>query len=213
MIFIRNFGNIFGVGAIIRVMTCFAMVKNAEKIRGDNLIRRARTERESLAELYRRYYERIFRFCANRLFTREAAEDVTADVFMNVARRIRGFGGSSEEDFRKWIYAIANNLIITHLRKTSRRKELLAEAAEAGRLGSQECSSHSDEIDWEVLHQAVLELKPQQQAIVVMRFLEKMPFEEIAEVLGVKQVTVRVGLTRALRKLRKILPSDYLRSN
>ena len=168
------------------------MAKIEEKTSGDNLIRRARTDRQALAQLYQRYYERIFRYCVYRLSGREAAEDVTAEVFLQVARKIRGFRGPSEEDFAKWIYAITNNLIITHLRKTGRRRELLIAAVESGRLSSKNYELHRPEINWRQLHQAILALKPQHQAIVVMRFFEKMPFEKIAEILGVKPVTVRV---------------------
>ena len=69
------------------------MAKIDRRTVGDDLVLRARTEADALAGLYELYYERIFRFCVHRLFSKEAAEDVTSTVFLEVARKIRTFTG------------------------------------------------------------------------------------------------------------------------
>ena len=66
----------------------------------DELVEKARTEAEALGRLYELYYERIFRLCVHRLFNKQAAEDVTSTVFLDVARKIRTFSGRGEDDFR-----------------------------------------------------------------------------------------------------------------
>lgn len=177
-----------------------AMAKVVERAEDDGLVLRARTEANALGRLYELYYDRIFRFCVHRLFDKEIAEDVTSVVFLQVARGIRSFKGRSEQDFRNWLYAIAANQANAYIRKTSRRKKLLAEAAGSMRA----CHSTNDapELDWPRLYAAILKLKPQHQTIVTLRFFENLPYEQISQILNVKDATLRVAVHRILEKLR-----------
>jgi RNA polymerase sigma-70 factor, ECF subfamily len=172
-----------------------------------DLIVRARTDREAFGQLYDAYYSRIFRYCLRRLFIRAVAEDATSEVFLRVASKMRQFSGTTEEDFRRWVYRIATNEVNAHLRRGKRRRDLLESAARASALGADGGSSRPeadiDRLDWPALYQAVLCLKPRDQAVVVLRFFEQMSHEQIAEVLGERPGTVRVALSRALEKLRR----------
>lgn len=168
----------------------------------DKLVVRARTDAVALGQLYEIYYERIFRFCIHRLFSKERAEDVTSTIFLEVARQIRSFAGQTEADFKNWLYAIAANQANAYIRKTSRRKRLLAEAAGAMSIsGGDEFSS----LDWPMLYQAILQLKPEHQTIVVLRFFENMEYEQIGRILGAQEGTIRVTLHRILERLQKYL--------
>ena len=185
-----------------------AMAKIVSWTDADDLVFRARTDAEALGRLYELYYERIFRFCVHRLFSKEAAEDVTSMVFLEVARRIRTFPGQTLQDFENWLYAIAANQANAYIRKTSQRKKLLAEAAslEPAFGGSAEqCTDNFSRLDWPTLYSAILKLKPQHQTIIVLRFFEDMEFEQIAGILNIKEATVRVALHRLLKKLRRYL--------
>jgi RNA polymerase sigma-70 factor (ECF subfamily) len=189
-----------------------AMAKLAERTEDNDLVLRAKTQAEALGRLYELYYERIFRFCVHRLFNKEIAEDVTSAVFLQVARGIRGFKGRSEQDFRNWLYAIATNQANAYIRRTSRRKKLLAEAAgsmisaAAGSTGSSDMSS---EPDWPKLYAAILKLKPQHQTIVTLRFFENFSYEQIEQILNVKEATLRVTLHRILNQLRNQLKTVF----
>ncbi len=70
-----------------------AMAKTVKQTDVDDIVVRARVEADALSQLYELYYERIFRFCVHRLFSKETAEDVTSTVFLKVADGIRRFGG------------------------------------------------------------------------------------------------------------------------
>ena len=168
----------------------------------DDLILRARTDANALARLYELYYERIFRFCVHRLFIKEVAEDVTSTVFLEVARRIHSFKGRTEQDFRNWLYRLAANQANAYIRKTSRRKQLLVEAASSMTAAATDSSS---ELDWPGLYAAVLKLKPEHQTIITLRFFENLDFEQIAKILDAREATVRVTLHRILTKLRNHL--------
>ena len=181
-----------------------AMAKTVRQAEDDDLVLRARTEADALGRLYELYYERIFRFCVHRLFNKEIAEDVTSTVFLEVARRIHNFKGRTEQDFRNWLYAIAANQANAYIRKTSRRRRLLAKAsgavAEAGNS-----TDDSSELDWPRLYAAILKLKPEHQTIVMLRFFENLQSEQIAQILNIKEATLRVTLHRILNKLRNHL--------
>jgi len=181
-----------------------AMVKLVERIEDDDLVLEARTQANALGRLYELYYERIFRFCVHRLFNKEIAEDVTSTVFLEVARGIRTFKGRTVQDFRNWLYAIAANQANAYIRKTSRRKELLKEAADL-MTAADGSTDKSSEQDWPRLYEAILKLKPQHQTIVTLRFFENLKYGQLAKILNVKEATVRVTLHRILNELRNHL--------
>jgi RNA polymerase sigma-70 factor, ECF subfamily len=178
----------------------------------DHLVLRARTDREAFGQLYDACYPDVFRYCFRRLFVRAVAEDVTADVFLSVASKMRQFEGTTEEDFRRWVFRIATNEANAYVRQTKRRRMLLESAARSGALAaavdSQPHQLDVETLDWPVLYQAILSLKPRDQAIVVLRFFQQMSHEQIASVLGERPATVRVGLSRALEKLRHCFKID-----
>jgi len=64
-------------------------VDNDNKAADDSqLIARARSDRAAFVQLYRSHYDAVFRYCVHRLFERQAAEDVTSDVFLKVVENI-----------------------------------------------------------------------------------------------------------------------------
>jgi len=195
--------NINAPRAIIRAAMVGAMAKVVEAREDDGLVVRARTRADALGRLYELSYEPIFRFCVHRLFVREIAEDVTSTVFLEVARGIRSFEGTTEQDFRNWLYVIAANQANAYIRKTSRRRKLLAEATRSMRAS--ESAEETPEPDWPRLYAAVLRLKPQYQTIVTLRFFENLRYEQISQILNIKEATLRVTLHRILGKLRKHL--------
>ncbi len=195
--------NINAPSAIIGATMVGVMAKVVEAREDDDLVLRARTQADALGRLYELHYGPILRFCVHRLFIKEIAEDVTSTVFLEVARGIRRFTGRTEQDFRNWLYAIAANQANAYIRKTSRRKKLLAEAARSMRVF--ESTEESSEPDWPRLYAAILKLKPKHQTIVTLRFFENLRYEQIAQILNVKEATLRVTLHRILDKLRKHL--------
>ena len=179
-----------------------AMAKTAKPTNENDLVIRARTDAEALGRLYDAYYDSIYRFCLCRVFNTETAEDITSSVFLAVARSISNFRGRTESDFRNWLYRIAANHANACIRKKSRRKQLLAQAALSMRTSNTNCA---DQPDWPTLYQAILKLKPKHQTIIILRFFENLEFEQIAKIINARPATVRVTLHRILKKLRNHL--------
>jgi len=185
-----------------------AMAKIVEQTE-DNLVHKARTQAYALGQLYELYYERIFRFCVHRLFDKEIAEDVTSTVFLEVARRIRTFAGRDEQDFGNWLYAIAINQANSYIRKASRRKKLLAEVADSIGAKSNAFNGNSPELDWPRLYAAISKLKPEHQTIITLRFFENLPYEQIKQILNIKEATLRVKVHRIMNNLRNVLQNVF----
>ena len=172
----------------------------------DDLVVRAHTDREAFGQLYDAHYPAVFRYCFRRLFVRAVAEDVTSEVFLAVASKMPRFAGTTEEDFRRWVFRIATNEVNAYVRQAKRRRALLEAAARSGALAAAVRSKagcpNIETLDWPALYQAILSLKPREQSILHLRFFEQMSHEQIADVLQERPVSVRVGLSRALEKLR-----------
>ena len=177
------------------------MAKTEVLINNDSLVVRAHTDAEALGQLYELYYPRVYRFCVHRLFDKQAAEDVTSTVFLQVAGRISTFKGRTETEFRNWVYAIAANHANAYIRKTSRRKQLFDKAAQSLAINNDNPGSRK-ETTWPMLYQAILKLKPKHQTIITLRFFEEMDFEQIGKIINARSASVRVTLHRIIKELR-----------
>jgi RNA polymerase sigma-70 factor (ECF subfamily) len=177
----------------------------------DELVRRAKTDRAAFGTLFDRYYGRIARYCLRRLPNREIAEDVTSDVFLQMASHIGAFAGQTETDFRCWLFRIATNAIAAHQRQAGRRAQLWQTAAHRGQFDRPAVEHPHDardaRLDWPVVRAAIAELDERDQTIVTLRFFSDCSHEEIADVVEASVGAVRTALTRALAKLREKLDS------
>jgi RNA polymerase sigma-70 factor (ECF subfamily) len=175
----------------------------------DDLVRRAKADAQALGELYELYYEPILRFCVYRLFDKQAAEDLTSTIFLEMARGIRRFEGQSEADFRRWLYAIAVNQTNAYVRKSSRRRKLFERAAALRAKGPNEDTGEAGQIDWPMLYAGIVRLKLEHQTIVTLRFFENLSYDEIARIINIPATTLRVTVHRILKELREHLQSDF----
>ena len=169
------------------------------------LVIQARSDRTAFVQLYRRHYDVIFRYCAHRLFSRAAAEDVTSEVFLKMVENFHCFNGT-EIQFRNWLYKIATNAVNQHLRRTARRNNLLKTVLEQANSQDNDCEKSEEKLI--LLKDALLALKPRYQTIIALRFFENLKLTEIAEILGSSPGTVRSQLARALARMRAKMNLD-----
>jgi RNA polymerase sigma-70 factor (ECF subfamily) len=169
-------------------------------------------------ELIRRYQRPVFSLVFRMVRNRELAEDLAQETFIKVLNAIDSY--RPEYKFSSWIFKIANNAAIDHLRR--RQLETLsldgsphaetAEAIEATTLqiGS-DAESPLDEVASRELggqiEQAIDQLRPEYRSCILLRHVEGRPYEEIAEILDLPLGTVKTYIHRARNELR-ILLSD-----
>ena len=165
---------------------------------------------EQLLERHRRgVYAFILRFAHNR----DTAEELLQDVFLKLVDKAETFQQRSK--FTTWLYTIARNLCIDHLRKMRHRKtSSLDQAMGTGegegmtlldKIGSDEPSpdrsAHSNRLG-ELITDAVGKLSPEQREVFLLREQAGLPFDEIASVVDAPVNTVKSRMRYALQNLR-----------
>jgi RNA polymerase sigma-70 factor (ECF subfamily) len=171
----------------------------------DDLVVRAKSEREAFGALYDRFFPVVHRYCRRRLLNEATADDVASDVFLQVAPAIHRFPGTTEEDFRRWVYRIATNAINAYQRQAARRGTLFDRARRLGWWSESETASASCDDEFENVLAGIAMLGEREQAAITLRFMEGLSYEEVGKILDVRPATVRVVVSRALQCLRQWL--------
>ncbi len=154
--------------------------------------------------LYREYYPRVFGLCRRLLNSQDAAEDAVQEVFI---RAYKSFGKyDAEQPFWQWIAAISNNYCIDVLRQRGRGEALFGdEQAELDAVDSQAPTPVSNLIaheDARILSDAIGALPDKYRVPLVLAYLNKLSYDDIAEQLDISRNHVGVLLLRAKQQLR-----------
>jgi len=166
------------------------------------LITRARAgDDAAFAQIVAEHAGAVFRIACG-LLDGSDAEDVTQEVFIRVHRGLPGFRGGSK--LSTWIYRIATNVAL----KRRRRRRVATVPMESAEPRSDQpdpsANLHHAERR-QLLHSALEQLPEPQRAVVVLRGLEGLSFQEVAHVLGIQRPTAESRMARAKQKLRLIL--------
>lgn len=162
-------------------------------------------QRRAFDELVQRYQKPIYYLVLRYLGNSADAADITQKTFVRVFRSISGFRGDSS--FRTWIYRIAINLALNHLRDHRRvaaadLAEVKEEALAVAPLGAARVIHGEDAA---TLRAAVARLAPKQRLVLELRVYEELSFREVAEVAGCTENTAKVNFHHAIKRLRAIL--------
>ncbi len=161
--------------------------------------------REAFGRLYERHQPRVFRHAYFLTGDFLLAEDLTAQTFLNAFQAIPRYEPRGVP-FVAWLLRIAANLTINY-RKSAKNGEhtQLPDGLEAeGEEYSPE-DSFQHKADSERVWQEVRQLTPEQRQVIVMRFVDDLSYQDIAEILGKSVGAVRVIHFRALVSLRHML--------
>ena len=163
---------------------------------------------EAFEALYRRYRPRILAYVRSMCGDHARAEDVTQEAFMSALRGLR----SSDKEilFRPWMYEIAKNACIDHIRRAGRGNEVSLDSEDFGAQEEGRISESISGTDAEVARREALEslqmafgdLPESQHRILVMRELEGLSYERIGSRMGLSKGAVESLLFRARRTLR-----------
>lgn len=169
----------------------------------DLLERLRRGDARAFEELVIAHQHRVFGVALRMLGNAAEAEDVAQEVFLRAHRALAGFRG--EARLSTWLYAIASRLCLTRLGSGARRLGRLGDEALAGVADERTAdpSAEAERSELEVaLQRAIGELDEERRIVVVLRDLEGLSYEEIAEALQLPIGTVRSRLHRARVDLR-----------
>jgi RNA polymerase sigma-70 factor (ECF subfamily) len=151
-----------------------------------------------------KYQDRIYNLCRYLLGNPQDAEDAAQDVFIKAYRKLKDF--RPESSLYTWLYRIGVNTCLDHKRKF--RPEPLKDQSSAEYLPSAEPSPErhyqSKEIG-QAIQTALEQLSGNSRAIIVLREVEGLSYEEIAEVLDTSVGTVKSRISRTREELRRLL--------
>lgn len=172
-----------------------------------SLIQRARRgHRKSFGLLYDRYLTQIYRFIYLKVNDRQTAEDLAHEVFASAWANLKGYRHQGFP-FSSWLYRIARNRVIDYYRVLKPHLDLENVSEELIRTDDAIPERVDETLNVERVLRALKQLKPDQQDVIIMRFVEGLSHEEIAEGLDKTPGAVRLIQHRAIGELRRLLNS------
>jgi RNA polymerase sigma-70 factor (ECF subfamily) len=178
-----------------------------------DLVQQARRgDREAFRSLVERYQHKVTALATGMLRNRDDALDVVQDTFTKAYQSLDRFKG--ESSFYTWLYRITLNLCIDHQRRTARMPQAQIEAAESAEEApsinaAREDAGRDDPLqrihEAEVgqrIRQAIAELTPEHRAVILLREVEGLSYEEISRALECPKGTVMSRLHYARRQLQ-----------
>ena len=180
------------------------------------VLRAQKGDDEAFAQLMRDNEKRVYNLTLRMMGNPEDAMDLAQETFLNAWRGLKFFKGDSA--FSTWVYRLASNACIDHLRKQKRRQNLSAAVS----LDDEEGESQTDVPDERYQPEAELERQERRRAVerglnqlseehrqvLVMREVQGLSYQEIGDVLDLEAGTVKSRIARARLALRNILLED-----
>jgi RNA polymerase sigma-70 factor (ECF subfamily) len=171
---------------------------------------------DAYRELIKRYERPVFSLIFRMVRDKETAEDLAQETFIKVLNNIDRY--RPEFKFSSWLFKIANNITIDHLRRrqldtisiegapdaiTAERARATAVTVTSGGESALE-ELESRELG-EAIEKAIARLRPEYRACIILRHVEDYSYDEIAEIVKLPLGTVKTYIHRARQELREYL--------
>ena len=167
-------------------------------------------------ELVRRYERPVFSLLYRMVRDRALAEDLAQETFIKVLNGIKSY--NPQFKFSSWIFKIANNAAIDHLRKrdldtlsldgsphATTPEEMSATALQLGDRGESPLQEVEARELGSAIERAIAKLRPEYRACILLRHVEGHSYEEIARILDLPLGTVKTYIHRGRNELRVYL--------
>jgi len=161
-------------------------------------IRNEPTRNQGYRSLLRLYQERIYWQIRRLVDNHEDASDISQETWVRVLKSIENF--KEESTLFTWIYRIATNLSINHLKKEKRELEKRGNVPQLQIVQNEELNG---ELAWRLLQEAVRELPEKQQLVFNMRYFEGMKYDDISRLLGTSVGALKASYHLAVKKVEK----------
>jgi RNA polymerase sigma-70 factor (ECF subfamily) len=153
------------------------------------------------------YQEKVYWLIRRMVVSHDESSDISQEVFVKVWKNLSKFKGESK--LYTWIFRIATNEALTHLRKKKRRFFIPIVDVEHELASTLESDSHysGDEIEMK-LQKAILTLPEKQRLVFNMKYFEEMKYKDMSEVLEVSVGGLKAQYHHAVKKIEIILKED-----
>ncbi len=168
-------------------------------------------DRDAYGHLVERYQTRIYSFCYQFFRNRDVAAEMAQETFLRAYRYIKKY--DSNKKFSTWIYSIAKNICIDEKRKMDRSRTVPIEDVNPSSFQSSHQGQHLKDPsqislqleDRMLLESAIAQLPDKYRAAIILCYFQELPYQEIADVLGLSLNLVKVRIFRAKKQLLEIL--------
>jgi RNA polymerase sigma-70 factor, ECF subfamily len=171
-------------------------------------------DQSAFAELVELYKDKVFQICFRMLGNRHEAEDIAQEAFIRAYVNIETF--NQNRKFSTWLFRIATNLCIDRIRKKKPDYYLDAEVAGTDGLTmysqvAADVQMPEDEVEnmelQETIQKEISKLPEKYRSVIVLKYIEELPLQEISEILDMPLGTVKTRVHRGREALRKQLKS------
>ncbi|MCG5055588.1 MAG: sigma-70 family RNA polymerase sigma factor [Myxococcales bacterium] len=177
------------------------------------LARLRERDEEAFSQVVRLYGDRVFNLVARLVGNRSEAEDIAQEVFVTVFKSIETFRGESK--FSTWLLRIAANHAKNRIKYLARRPGVGGEQADdelpsnqprslQAHVASPDALMEAAELG-SLLERAIAELDEEHRLLLVLRDVEELAYEEICEITGLPEGTVKSRLHRARLTLKALI--------
>jgi RNA polymerase sigma-70 factor, ECF subfamily len=171
-----------------------------------------RGSEEAFRDLVLRFERPVYALILRMVHEAETAEDLAQEVFVKAYRHLASY--DPRRKFASWLFKVAHNSTIDHLRRAQLDTvPLAAEQEDGGGLlavladtSAESPAAAAERRDMaRALERAIARLRPEYREAVVLRYVEGLAYQEICEVLGLPAGTVKTNLHRARKELAEAM--------
>lgn len=159
-----------------------------------------------LAGLYQDYYDKIARYAYVHIGNRTEAEDIAGEVFLKALQSLKSYQERGTP-MQVWLFRIAHNLVVDHLRKMTKRKTVPIDTVPV-EGGVDPASVAEKNVEFERVTRAMEQLTGEQRKVLGLRFFGGLTSKEAGSILNKSHGAVREMQRAAIEKLRQILVTD-----
>lgn len=167
----------------------------------------SKAEDTKFMRIYEKYRVRIYWYVYRKISSQSDAEDLTADVFLKLYENWSELTKRKENGILAWIYTVARNAAIDHLRKKGRRSV----ACELDNVETDQATAVYDDFVRDAMQDEMMKevrnalslLDEEERDILQLRFQEGLRFGEIASIIGKNEGTCKMILYRSIDKIKE----------
>jgi len=167
----------------------------------------AELDKQKLVEIYESMSPRLFRYAMRLLGDQDHAEECVSETFSRFLKAVK-HGGGPKDNVQAYLYRVAHNWITDYYRK--RPPEEVIEERLPADTNEGPVAVVAKDMERQRVRVALLRLPEEQRMVILLRFYEELPHEEIAAALGKTVEATRALQYRAAGSLRKMLVGSEL---
>lgn len=168
------------------------------------LVQAAQRNPRKFDVLYQRYYQAIFIFIFKRVSDEDQVADLTSQVFLKAMLNLKQYTFKGFP-FSAWLYRIAINEVNQFFRQHKRKRTISMEGSQLADMAEEVTEGRWSESHIQQLVESLHALSPAEVQLVELRYFERIPFRQIAEIYGITENNAKVRMHRLLGKIRKLM--------